>query len=147
VRTKRVVAALLIVVALAACGRASGAPGGTGPGPETPVPTAPTHGFDVLITDQDRAVTVHAGQKVEVFLRQKSGMTPWSSISSEDTTVLAPVPTGITAVRGITIGGFVAMNAGTANLHSYAGPLCSPGQACPMYAILFSVAVTVVPSR
>jgi hypothetical protein len=145
VRTKRVVAAVLAVIALAACGTVTAAPGGTGPTPETPVPTTPMHGFDVLVTDQDRAVTVHVGQKIEVVLRQKSGMTQWSSISSEDATVLAPVPTGILAVRGITIGGFAALQTGTANLHSYAGPLCSPGQACPMYAILFSVAVTVLP--
>ena len=90
-------------------------------------------------------MTVHVGQKVEVFLRQKSGMTRWSGISSEDTAVLTPVPTGITAARGVTIGGFAAVSAGTTNLHSFAGPLCSPGQACPMYAILFSVTVTVVP--
>jgi hypothetical protein len=139
-----VVAAVLAAIALAACGSATAGPGGPGTG-ETPVPTTPNHGFDVLVTDQDRAVTVHVGQKIEVVLRQKSGMTQWSSISSEDATVLAPVPTGILAVRGITIGGFSARQTGTANLHAYAGPLCSPGQACPMYAILFSVAVTVLP--
>jgi hypothetical protein len=141
------VAALLAVVTLAACGTVRGAPGGTEPSPITPAPTAPVHGFDVLITDQDRAVTVQVGQRIEVFLRQKPGMTEWSGIRSEDTSVLAPIPTGIAAVRGATIAGFTAVQTGTTNIQSSAGPMCAPGEACPAYAILFSVAVTVLPSR
>ena len=95
------------------------------------------------MTEHDRAVTVHVGQKVEVYLFEHPGMNPWSPITVDDNSVLAPVPTGITAVRGATIAGFAAMQPGTATVSSYAGPLCSPGQACPQFAMLFSATVTV----
>ena len=58
--------------------------------------------------------------------------------------VLAPIPTGIAAVRSVTIGGFHATTPGTASITAYATAACSPGQACPMFAALFSVRVTVV---
>lgn len=100
-------------------------------------------GFDVLITDRDQDVTVHTGQKVEVYLTQGPGLTVWSGLRSDDEAVVAPVPTGITAPRGVTIGGFKAVALGTASITAYATAVCSPDEACPMYAALFSVRVTV----
>jgi hypothetical protein len=83
------------------------------------------------------------GQKIEVFLTQRAGMTMWGPITVDDRTVLGPVPTGITAARGVTVAGFAALRSGTATITSNAGPQCSPNQACPMYAVLFRVTVTV----
>ncbi len=97
----------------------------------------------MLVTDHDRAVAVRVGQKIEVALAQRSGMTRWGPVQAADETVLEPTPTGISAARGVTIAGFIARNAGTTEVTSTAGPLCSPGQACPQYAVLFSVTVTV----
>jgi len=105
--------------------------------------TTPAPGFDVLVTERDRAVTVHVGQKIEVYLVQKAGMTAWSAINADNPSVLRAVETGMFVPRTVTVAGFEALKAGTANLSASAGPLCSPGTACPMYAVLYSVAVIV----
>jgi hypothetical protein len=131
----RIVVSIAAAV-LCACGATSGPVA-----PETPAPAA---GFDVLITNKDQDVTVYPGQKVEVYLTEGAGMTVWSNLRSSDESVLAPVPTGTLAPRGVTLGGFQAVAAGTATITATAGAACSPGQACPMYAVLFSVRVTVV---
>jgi hypothetical protein len=138
--------ALAVVAAgvlLAGCGTALGC--ACGAAPESP-PSAnvPVAGFDVLVTDKDQDVTVHAGQRIEVYLRQRAGLTVWSGLRSDDEAVLAPIPTGITAVRGVTIGGFKALTPGATSISAYAAAACSPGQPCPMFAALFSVRVTVV---
>jgi len=106
--------------------------------------TSPVAGFDVLVTDNDQDITVQAGQRIEVYLRQRSGLTPWDGLRSDDESVLAPIPTGITGARGVTIGGFKAMASGTASITAYATAACSPGVPCPMFAALYSVRVTVI---
>lgn len=113
------------------------------PTPRLPVATSPTLGFDVLITDTDRAVTVRSGQRVELVLHAKPGMSDWSGVNVDDYTVLRAVPTGITAARGVTIAGYEAARPGTATIRATATPLCSPGQACPAFAMIFEVQVTV----
>lgn len=135
----RAVIAGICAAALCACGAVSG--GGAVPSP-TP-PTTPTAGFDVLVTQNDAAVSVHVGQRIEVVLVQRSGMTRWGDVRADDETVLEAVPTGISAPSGQTYAGFQALKAGEATITSYATALCSPGQACPMFAMLFSVRVTV----
>jgi hypothetical protein len=111
--------------------------------PRPTVPSGPTAGFDVLITDTDRAVTVKLGQRLEVILHARPGMSDWSGVNVDDYTVLRAVPTGITAARGVTIAGYAAARPGTATIRATATPLCSPGQACPAFAMLFEVSVTV----
>jgi len=133
-----------MVLALAGCTRASCECGAAPSSPGAVVPVNPAAGFDVLVTDRDQDVTVKAGQRIEVYLRQRGGLTMWTGLRSDDESVLAPVPTGITAARGVTIGGFEAVAPGTASITAYATAACSPGQACPMFAALFSVKVTVV---
>lgn len=110
--------------------------------PPTPVPTLQP-GFAVLITEHDRAVAVQTGQKIELFLRARSGMSDWSGVNVDDPAILRAIPTGITPVRGVTDVGFLAVAPGTANIRATATPLCSPNQACPAYAALFEVVVTV----
>ena len=51
---------------------------------------------------------------------------------------------GELAARGVTIAGYEATGPGTATIRATATPLCSPGQACPAFAMLFEVRVTVV---
>ena len=130
-------------VLLAGCGT-PGCACGPGLAGSPPSATSPVAGFDVLVTDKDQDITVHAGQRIEVYLRQRPGLTVWSGLRTDDEAVLAPIPTGIAAVRGVTIGGFQAITPGTASITAYATADCSPGQACPMFAALFSVRVTVV---
>jgi hypothetical protein len=106
--------------------------------------TSPGLGFDAVVTENDKAITIHTGQKLEVVLHARSGMTDWSNVRSSDTSVLSPtVNPAATAVRGVTLAAFQALAPGQANITATAGAACSPGQACPMYAMLYSVTVTV----
>lgn len=108
--------------------------------------TAPSKpvGFDVKASEKDHAVTMHAGQKLEVVLRADSGMANWAHPKSSDTSILAPtVDPGAAGAIGVTLGAFAAIKPGQADVTSYAAPKCSPGEACPMYVAAYSLKVTV----
>lgn len=139
---KNLVAALAALLSLAACGSAGG---GLGSNP-SPTPAQPSgDGYAVLLTEKDHSATVHVGGKIEVALRAATGMTNWSHPRSSDPSVLqAAVDPAATAVRGVTLAAFVAVAPGQATLESSAGALCSPGLACPMYALAYLATVTVV---
>jgi hypothetical protein len=113
--------------------------------PTTPTPsTAPGLGFDAQVTELDTAITIHTGQKLEVVLHARSGMSNWSNVRSSDTSVLSPIVNpAATAVRGVTLAAFQALAPGQADITASAGAACSPGMACPMYAMLYRVTVTV----
>ena len=143
---KMALAVAMAAVMVAACGRSECAECNqlaVKPTPRPSVVTSPTEGFDVLITDTDRAVTVNTGSRIELILHAKPGMSAWSGVNVDDYTVLQPIPTGILAAPGVTIGGYEAVRPGTATIRATATPLCSPGQACPAYAMIFEVRVTV----
>lgn len=125
---------------LSSCGEAACACTGIGIVQASPTPNS---GFNRLITENDREATVHVGEKIELVLHAKNGMSNWSGVNVDDPAVLQAVPTGITAAKGVTIVGFRAVASGTATISSTATPLCSPGQACPALAMLFQVVVTV----
>ena len=44
---------------------------------------------------------------------------------------------------GVTLASFKAVAPGQATITAVGGASCSPGQACPMYAVLYSIDVTV----
>jgi len=116
----------------------------TGVGPTPSPSTGPGLGFDAMVTEKDKAITIHVGQKLEVVLHANAGMTTWSNVRSSDTSVLTPIVNpAATAVRGVTLAAFQGEARGQAVITAVAGADCSPGQACPMYAILYSVTVTV----
>ena len=101
-----------------------------------------------MVTEKDKAITIQVGQKLEVVLHANAGMTNWSDVRSSDTSVLTPIVNpAATAVRGVTLAAFQAQTPGQSMITASAGAACSPGQACPMYAILYSVTVTVLPNR
>jgi hypothetical protein len=107
--------------------------------------TSPGLGFDAVVTESDRAITIQSGQKLEVVLHARPGMTDWAGVRSSDTSVLSPIVNpAATAVRGVTLAAFQALGPGQAEITATAGAACSPGQACPMYAMLYSVTVTVI---
>jgi hypothetical protein len=111
--------------------------------PPTPS-VSPGAGFDAVVTENDKAITIHTGQKLEVVLHARQGMTSWSNVSSSDTTVLSPIVNpAATAVRGVTLAAFQALAPGQAEITATAGAACPPGRPCPMYAVLYSVTVTV----
>ena len=140
---KTALAIALVAVVFAACGYSPCACDGSGtlPVQETP---SPGLGFDAVVTDRDTAITIHTGQKLEVVLHARPGMTNWSNVRSSDTSVLTPVVNpAATAARGVTLAGFQAQKPGSATITASAGAACSPGQACPQFAVLYSVTVTV----
>jgi hypothetical protein len=139
---KTALMAAFVVVALSACGSV----GSGGPPIGSPSPSfAPGVGFDAVVTERNTAVTIHAGQKLEVVLRAASGMANWGNVRSSDTSVLTPIPNpAATAMVGVTLAAFKAVAPGQAIITASAGAQCSPGQACPMIAVLFTATITVV---
>ncbi len=127
---------------LGACG-AAGTSVTPSPSPDNPS-TSPGRGFDVAVTEKEKAISIRVGQRLEAVLHANPGMTAWSGVRSSDPSILmSVVDTGATAVRGVTLAGFQAVAPGEAQITAVAGALCSPGQACPMYAILLTIDVTV----
>jgi hypothetical protein len=124
---------------LTACGAS-----GIGPGASSsPSPSAGTR-FDVTAMDTDHAVTLRVGQTLEVVLHAGKGLHDWTHPTSSDQSVLIPiVDPAATAARGVTLAAFAAKAPGEAEVSATAAPLCSPGQACPMYIALYSLRVTV----
>lgn len=129
-------------LALCACG-AVGTGSAPSPSPSFPAFT-PGHGFDVVVTEKDSHATLRVGQKLEAVLHAQPGMTNWGNVRSSDTSVLRPTVDPAASARvGVTLAGFEAVAPGLVRIEASAGALCSPGQACPMYAILLSIEVTV----
>jgi hypothetical protein len=136
---KRFLVVLAAALVLTACGSFSA---GTGSSP-TPS-TNPGLNFDVVVTEQDKAATLHVGQKLELVLHANTGMNNWTQVRSTDETILVPIVNpAATAVRGVTLSAFKAVAPGEAEITAYASPTCPSGQACPMYVQVFSVKVTV----
>ena len=136
---KFVLVAAIALLAVA-CGSA-----GTGGG-ANPTPSPGGLGFDVTATEKDHAVTMHAGQKLEVVLHAGNAMVNWSHPMSSDTSVLsAIVDPAATAARGVTLAAFEARKSGQVQVTSTSGPLCPSGSMCPMYAIAYTLTVTVTP--
>src|SRR4029077_9484148 len=122
------VRSLLIGLAAALALRACGTPL-AGVGPTVVPPIGDGRGFDVSVTEKDRAVSLRVGQKLEAVLHANAGMTAWSEVRSSDPSILASiVDTGMTAVRGVTLAGFQAMAPGHTQITAQAGMDCSPGQ-------------------
>lgn len=130
-----------VAMLLVACGAyREGPSANTTPTPGTGM------GFDVTATEKDHAVTMRSGQTLEVVLRATGNMTNWSHPQSNDTTVLAPiVDPAATAARGVTLAAFQARKPGEVQVTSFAGPLCPTGAMCPMYAVAYSLKVTITP--
>lgn len=138
--TKFVLVAAVAMLAIA-CGAYRAGPGAD----TTPTPSTGM-GFDVTATEKDHAVTMRSGQTLEVVLRAGSNMTNWSHPQSNDTAVLSPiVDPAATAARGVTLAAFQAKKPGEVVVTSMAGPLCPSGAMCPMYAVAYSLKVTITP--
>ncbi|HET7338712.1 MAG TPA: hypothetical protein VFK22_04135 [Candidatus Dormibacteraeota bacterium] len=130
---------LVVLIALfaAACGSVGQ---GVSPSPSE----NPMH-FDVTATEKDHAVSMHVGEKLQVVLHG-GGQLNYQQVQSSDESVLAPtVDPAATAVRGVTLAAFVARSAGTARVTAVGAPVCPSGQPCPMFAVLYTLTVTVTP--
>ena len=136
-------AALLVATAgltLSGCGPVCVCVGGP---PIVPAASPPL--YDRVVTEKDHTVRLWVGQKLEVVLHAYPGLTNWSRVQSSDMSILGPIVNpAATAVRGVTLAAFQAHAAGEAEITATATPDCSPGQACPMLAALYTLKVTVV---
>jgi phage tail protein X len=138
---RTVLIAVVAAMTLSSCGAVCAC--GTVYVPPSPS-SGPGLGFDVSVSEKDHSVSIRVGQKLEAVLHANPGMTAWSGVMSSDPSILmSVVDTGATAVRGVTLAGFQAMAPGNAKITATAGPDCSPGLACPMYAVLLTIDVTV----
>src|SRR6266702_4690965 len=93
--------ALVVMTLLAcACGSAHACQGCTAP--TSPIVTTPAPGFDVLITEGDRAVTVKEGQRIELVLQEKPGMSGVRDAvrGARHRRLAATAASGARAVRG-----------------------------------------------
>jgi hypothetical protein len=136
---KAVFVLVVAAMALSACGAA----GGAVPPPPSPS-TNPGAGFDVTATENTHSVTLRVGQTLAVVLHARAGMTNWNGVRSSDQSVVAPIVNpAAAAARGVTLAAFRAVAPGQASIDATAGPDCSPGQACPAYAMLLTIDVTV----
>ncbi|MDQ6901182.1 MAG: protease inhibitor I42 family protein [Candidatus Dormibacteraeota bacterium] len=134
------VALFVAALVLCACGAA-----GSGAAPTPSASPSTGQGFDLAVNEKSRTATMRVGQKVEVVLHANPGMTTWSGVRSSDPSVLAAIVNpAATAARGITLAAFQALAPGKATITATAGADCSPGQACPQYALLLTIEVTVV---
>ena len=132
-----------VAAALALC--ACGAVGGGTALPPTATPSIePWPGFEVVVTEKTQSVSMRVGQKLEVVLHARPGMTTWSGVRSGDPSMLKPIVNpAATAARGVTLAAFQAIAPGKTQITATAGADCSPGQACPMYAMLLTIDVMV----
>jgi hypothetical protein len=137
---------LILLAAVAMLGTACGAAGvgaGSNPSP-TPSDSSPMH-FDVTATETDKAVSMHVGQKLQVVLHGGNQIT-WQQVKSSDTTILEPtVNPAATAMRGVTLAAFRATGPGEAQVTAVGTAVCPAGQPCPMFAMLYSLTVTITP--
>lgn len=128
---------MLIVVLTAACGSV-----GLGGSPSPTPSDNPLH-FDVTATEKDHAVSMHVGQKLEVVLHGGTTMR-YQQVRSSDQSVLEPtVDPAATAALGVTLAAFKADRSGQATVTAVGTPVCPTGTACPMYALLYTLSVTV----
>ena len=137
---KPVFVSILAALVLGGCG----AVGGGAAQPTSTPSTDPGAGFDVTATESTRSVTLRVGQTLAVVLHARPGMTNWNGVRSTDQSVLAPIVNpAASAARGVTLSAFKAVAAGKARIDASAGPLCSPGMACPAYLMVLTIDVTV----
>lgn len=129
----------LFVIVLALLAASCGTVGqGAGPSPSD----NPMH-FDVTATEKDHAVSMQVGQKLELVLHGGGHLT-YQQVSSSNTSILEPtVNPAATAVLGVTLAAFKARAAGVARVTAVGAPVCPSGQACPMFAVLYTLTVTV----
>jgi hypothetical protein len=144
---RTILAAVAMGLILAACGTTGGL-NGSAPTPTpsgAPFPSfSPGANFDVTVTEKDHAASLRVGQRLLVVLHANANMTNWTHPTSSDAGLLRPVvDVAASAPLGVTVAAFQALAPGNVEVSAFAGPQCAAGQACPMYAILYSLQVTI----
>jgi len=129
-----IVALAVLVVSCGAAGQGA-----------SPSPSANPTNFDVTATEKDHAVSMQVGQKLELVLHGGGKLT-YQHVASSNTSILEPtVDPAATAARGVTLAAFQARAPGEARITAVGAPVCPSGQACPMFAVLYTLTVTITP--
>jgi len=124
-----VIAATLLV----GCGTLAGS--GADPSPTVP------RSLMVTMANDRGTVNAHVGDLVQIALGEQYS---WQ-VDPPDGVVLArPAVQNYLLVRG-TQAIWFAKSAGTTTIHATGGAVCPSGQPCPLFAVLFSATVNVVP--
>jgi predicted secreted protein len=142
-------ALLLLAISILGCGSV-GRPAASASPSVSPGATAatgnPAGTPASTLTDADsgRTVQLQKGQRISVTLHEAPGYTPWSRLATSDGGVLLPVvDTRAAAVRGVTLGSFLAMAPGSARVTSSATQDCPQGSTCSGPAQAWTVTVQV----
>ncbi len=127
-------ALLLAAVLATSCG--SGAASGGDPSP------SPTVTANVVVTmaSNNGTVTAHFGDHIQIALGEQFKWT----LEPPDGVVLVHPIQNYMLVRG-TQAIWLARSPGRVTIHAVGGAVCPSGSACPMYAVLFSAKVDVLP--
>jgi hypothetical protein len=129
--------ARLFAVAFAAIVAACGSVAGSG---EPPSPTPPPGTVMVTKADNQRTVTAHVGDHIQIALGEDIN---WQLEPPDGVVLVHPIQNYM-LVRG-TQAIWVAQSAGRSTIKASGGMNCPSGSACPMLLAVFSATVEVSP--
>ena len=126
---------VILGAVLAACGGAAG-PGAT----PAPSPSAPAGAILVTMASDRQTVTAHVGDRIQIALGEQY---KWE-LDPPDGVVLTRSVQNYLLVRG-TQAIWLASATGQSTIKATGTAVCPSGQPCPLFAILFTATVVVVP--
>ncbi len=127
----------LAAALLAACGSVNA---GSGSATASAAPTVPGGTVKVTMGDEQKTVTAHVGDHIQIALGEQS---TWQ-LDPPDGVVLTRTVQNYMLIRG-TQAIWLAAAPGTSTIHAMGTAVCPSGSACPQYAISFTATVLVVP--
>jgi len=125
--------AVAFAVIVAACGSAAGSGG-------TPSPTPPPGSVLVTKADNQRTVTAHVGDHIQIALGEDIN---WQLEPPDGVVLVRPIQNYM-LVRG-TQAIWLARSAGRSTIKASGGMNCPSGSLCPMLLAVFTATVEVVP--
>ena len=131
----RVYLVFLAAVLAAACGSVAGS--GANPSPS---PSAPPGAVLVTMASDRQTVTAHVGDRIQIALGEQY---KWQLDQPDGVVLTRPVQNYL-LVRG-TQGIWLTSATGRSTISATGSVNCPSGQPCPLFAILFTATVVVVP--
>ena len=125
--------AVVFAVIVAACGSVAGSGG-------TPSPTPPLGGVLVTKADNQRTVTAHVGDHIQIALGEDIN---WQLEPPDGAVLVQPIQNYM-LVRG-TQAIWLARSAGRSTIKASGGMNCPSGSLCPMLLAVFTSTVEVLP--
>lgn len=101
------------------------------------------YGSDWVELDAPRHLVVHTLDSIAALAEASAASL--EAVTHSDTSVLTPLTIDVMVPRGVTLAALKGVSQGQVTVGAVGGPLCSPGQVCPAYLVVYSLRVTVVP--